>query len=89
MKAWLAVVAMASCVGCSTYAPSRAERVEIPIVTPCRVEPVVCGPYALDQVSEADRLITKGRAALAEVKQREACEVRLRAALLTCTGSPR
>jgi len=52
---------------------------------PCKVEIPDCGIYALDAVSEADRLIAKGRALLAEIKQREACELRLRAALKACT----
>lgn len=52
---------------------------------PCKVEIPDCGAYALDGVSEADRLVAKGRAALAELRQREACELRLRAALKACT----
>lgn len=52
---------------------------------PCKVDVPDCGPYALGGVSEADRLVAKGRALLAEIKQREACELRLRAALKACT----
>lgn len=69
----------------TTEGPSRP--VEVGIATsrePCKVPVIDCGRYAVDTVSEADRLIRKGRAALAELRQREACEIKLRAALREC-----
>lgn len=84
MRAALLLVLVA---GCST-APGPSVPVETAVAVsraPCKVEIPDCGPYALDGVSEADRLVSKGRAALAELKQREACELRLRAALKACT----
>lgn len=82
-----AVVVLALLSGCATE-PGPAVPVETDIAVaraPCKVEIPDCGRYALDGVSEADRLVAKGRAALAEIKQREACELRLRAALKACT----
>lgn len=80
----LVVVLLAGC----AQEPGPSVPVEAGIAVsraPCKTEIPDCGAYAFDGISEADRLIVKGRAALAELKQRQACELRLRAALKACT----
>jgi len=83
VRVWTLLALLAGCA--QDPGPSRPEEVAIPVSQPCKVAIPDCGTYALDGVSEADRLVAKGRAALAEIRQREACELRLRAALKACT----
>lgn len=84
MRATMLVLLLSACE--TVEGPARP--VEVGIATarePCKVPPIDCGRYAMGDVSDADRLIRKGRAALAELRQREACEIKLRAALRECS----
>lgn len=84
MKRLLGCVTLLALASCAAPGPSVPEETAVPVSQPCHVEIPDCGTYALDHVSEADRLIVIGRAAIAEIRQREACELRLRAALKAC-----
>lgn len=63
--------------------------VEKPVVVHCTPAlPKECmDAYAVDRVSEADSAVAINRAMQAELEQRRACEVRLRAALQGCADA--
>lgn len=82
----LGVVLLCGCATSEQAVVVRPVEVRIPVPVPCKVGPVDCGEYELSKVRPEDRLIVKGRAALIEVQQREACEARLRAALAACSS---
>ena len=57
-----------------------------PVPVACRIDvPAECrDAYAVDRVSAADDMVTINRALRAELEQRQACEVKLRAAIKGC-----
>lgn len=90
MKSYL--VAGALLAGCADVPQviTQTKTVEVPVAVPCRVPPVERSVWALDQVDPAADVFTKGRAALVEIGQRAAYEIRLEAAVAACEwASPR
>ena len=67
----------------------QTQVIEKPIPVPCRVEPPTeCkSAYAVDRVSSRDDPLTINRALRAEIEERWACEIKLRAALKGCNES--
>ncbi|MGE8366983.1 hypothetical protein [Cupriavidus sp.] len=63
---------------------TQTKTVEVPVAVPCKVQPVARPAWALDQIDPAADVFTKGRAALVEVRQRAAYEVRLEASVAAC-----
>lgn len=85
MKSMLVLVGLL--VGCASTPPqviTQTKTVEVPVAMPCKVQPVARPAWALDQVDPAADVFTKGRAALVEVGQRAAYEIRLEAAVAAC-----
>lgn len=74
--------------GCGTVEPRtiiKTIEVKVPgLPVPCRVKPVEKPAFALDAAKTSDKLYPKGRAALAELKQRQAYEEKLEAAVKSC-----
>lgn len=72
--------------GCTT-APrviTKTVEVKVPVPVPCRIAPIDKPVFALDRLSTADDLYSKGRAALVELDERRAYEVVLEAAVKSC-----
>ena len=76
--------------GCANKPIIQTQVIEKPIPVPCHVEmPVECkDAYSVDRVSPADNALTINRALRAEIEERAACEVRLRAAIRGCSTQP-
>ncbi len=77
-------------VGCAGKPIIQTQVIEKPIPVPCHVElPEECkDAYSVDRVSPADNALTINRALRAEIEERSACEVKLRAAIRGCSGQP-
>lgn len=76
-------VLLAGCAG-APQAITQTKTVEVPVAVPCKVKEVERPVWALDQVDSGADIFTKGRAALMEVRQRAAYEVRLEAEMEAC-----
>ncbi|MCP3022323.1 hypothetical protein [Cupriavidus basilensis] len=84
MKSVLAVsVLLAGCAG-APQVITQTKTVEVSVAVPCKVHPVARPALALDLVDPTADVFTKGRAALVEVTQRAAYEIRLEAAVAAC-----
>lgn len=84
MKCLLVVgVLLAGCAG-APQVITQTKTVEVPVAVPCKVQSVARPVWALDQVDPAADVFTKGRAALVEVGQRAAYEIRLEVAVAAC-----
>lgn len=72
--------------GCATEPKTitRTVEVKIPVPVPCDAPDVPRPAYALDAADPSQSIYVKGRAALVELEQRQAREVRLEAALEAC-----
>ena len=72
--------------GCADKPIIRTEIVERPVAVPCTVQtPSECKSlYATDRLSVKDDALTINRALRAEIEERWACEIRLRAAVRGC-----
>ncbi len=72
--------------GCAGKPVIQTQVIEKLVPVPCTVEmPAECrGAYAVDRVSPADDALTINRALRAEVEERWACEIMLRAAVKGC-----
>ncbi|WP_139176824.1 hypothetical protein [Nitrosospira multiformis] len=75
--------------GCASKPIIQTRVIEKPIPVPCHVEiPEECKEaYSVDRVSPADNALTINRALRAEIEERAACEVKLRAAVKGCNQS--
>lgn len=64
----------------------KTQVVEKPVAVPCEVRlPEECeSAYMADKVSSSDNMLKINRALRAEIEQRRACEVKLKAALSGC-----
>lgn len=74
--------------GCASKPVIETRIVEKPVPVYCKVAlPAECKEaYALDRVSVKDDPVTINRALRAEIEERWACEVRLKAALMGCNA---
>jgi hypothetical protein len=81
----IAVLSLAL-VGCAGKPIIQTQVIEKQIPVPCHVElPAECKEaYSIDRVSPADNALTINRALRAEIEERAACEVKLRAAVKGC-----
>lgn len=72
--------------GCASKPTIQTHVIEKPIPVPCQIEmPSECkDAYSVDRVSPADNALTINRALRAEIEERSACEVKLRAAVRGC-----
>jgi hypothetical protein len=73
--------------GCASPQPIIDTRViEKPVAVACKIEmPAECrDAYAVDRVSAEDDMVTINRAFRAEIEERAACEVKLKAAIKAC-----
>jgi hypothetical protein len=72
--------------GCADKPIIRTEIIEKPVAVPCPVQmPPECKSlYATDGLSAKDDALTVNRALRAEIEERWACEIRLRAAVRGC-----
>lgn len=72
--------------GCASKPVIQTQIVEKPIAVPCRIQiPAECKEaYAVDRVSPQDDAVTINRALRAEIEERWACEIKLRAAVSGC-----
>jgi len=82
----LALVLAILLTGCAGKPVIQTQVIEKTIVVPCLVEtPSECkSAYAVDRVSVKDDTLTINRALRAEIEERWACEIKLRAALKGC-----
>lgn len=76
--------------GCASKPIIQTQVIEKPITVPCNIEmPAECkNAYSVDRVSPADNALTINRALRAELEERAACEVKLKAALRGCDSVP-
>lgn len=76
--------------GCAGKPVIQTQVIEKPIPVPCHVElPEECkDAYSVDRISPADDALTINRALRAEIEERAACEVKLKAALRGCDSVP-
>lgn len=65
----LGVLALAGCAGQVEEPEPRIVRVEVPVVVPCRTDPVAVPAWAADGLRKSDSLEVKVRALLAERRQ--------------------
>ena len=74
--------------GCAGKPVIETQVIEKPIPVPCEVQiPGECREtYAMDRVSVHDDSLTINRAIRAEVEERAACEVMLKAAVRGCNA---
>jgi len=72
--------------GCAGKPVITTQVIDRPIAVPCKVEmPGECkDAYAVDKVSVNDPMLTINRAMRAELEERQACEVKLKAAIAGC-----
>lgn len=77
--------------GCAGKPVIQTQVIEKQIAVPCTVEtPSECkSVYAVDRVSAKDDVLTINRALRAEIEERWACEIKLRAALKGCNKGMR
>ncbi|WP_347815586.1 hypothetical protein [Pseudomonas sp. GD04042] len=81
----LAALLLAGCAGQRPAAlESRVVRVEVPVLVPCRTQPVAVPPWAAAGLRKGDSLEVKVRALLAERRQRIGYERELVAAGEAC-----
>lgn len=75
--------------GCATRPVIQTQVIEKPVPVPCLMEaPPECkSAYAVDRVSPRDDVLTINRALRAEIEERWACEIKLRAGLKGCNQS--
>jgi hypothetical protein len=73
--------------GCAGKPVIQTQVIDRPIQIPCEVQiPGECkDAYAVDRVSPADNMLVLNRALRAEVEERAACEVKMRAAVKGCS----
>ena len=87
---WLVVIILvvlfASLSGCAGKPIIQTQVIDRPVAVPCRVEtPAECKTaYSVDRVSPKDDALTINRALRAEIEERAACEIKLRAAMKGC-----
>lgn len=86
MRALLGVCLAFALAGCSSVPIIETKLVDKPVPVFCKVElPAECpDSYAIDRVSANDSPVVINRALRAEIEQRWACEVKLRAAIKGC-----
>ncbi|WP_025041043.1 hypothetical protein [Nitrosospira briensis] len=74
--------------GCAGKPVIQTQVIERLVAVPCEVEtPAECrDAYAVDRVSPADDALTINRALRAEIEERWACEIKLRAAVRGCNA---
>jgi hypothetical protein len=72
--------------GCVSKPVIETQVIDRPVAVPCKVEmPKECkDAYAVDRVSVNDPMITINRAMRQELEERQACEVKLKAAIAGC-----
>lgn len=83
----IALVPLAGLVaGCASQPVIETQVIERLVPVPCKMTvPQECKEaYAVDRVSPADDPLTINRALRAEIEERWACEIKLRAALKGC-----
>ena len=73
-------------VGCAGKPIIQTQVIDRPVPVPCEVKmPSECkDAYAVDRVSVKDDMLTLNRAFRAEIEERAACELMLRAAVKGC-----
>ena len=73
-------------VGCAGRPIIQTHVIDKPIPVPCAIKmPTECkDAYSVDRVSVKDDPLTINRALRAEIEERRACEVKLRAAVKGC-----
>lgn len=91
MTKLLLFIAFFALAGCETLGRKQVIDTQVlnkPVPVACNIDlPKECaGPYALDQVSDADDDVTINRAMRAELEQRQACEIKLKAAVTGCNS---
>lgn len=81
-------LAVLSLFGCAGKPIIQTQVIDRPVPVPCEVQmPAECkDAYAVDRVSPADNALTINRALRAELEERAACEVMLRAAINGCNS---
>lgn len=78
-------ILLAGCAGQPPVDPEpRVVRVEVPVLVPCRTQPVAVPPWAAAGLQKGDSLEVKVRALLAERRQRIGYERELVAASEAC-----
>jgi hypothetical protein len=72
--------------GCASDPIIQTQVIDRPVAVPCKVEtPAECKTaYSVDRVSPKDDALTINRALRAEIEERTACEIKLRAAMKGC-----
>lgn len=81
-RAAILVLSLTGCAG----PVIQTKVIEKPVLVPCEVQlPEECkDAYAVDRVSPNDGPMTLNRALRAEIEERTACEIKLKAALKGC-----
>lgn len=76
--------------GCAGKPVIQTQVIEKLVAVPCEVEmPAECkDAYAVDRVSPVDNALSINRALRAEIEERWACEIKLRAAVRGCNSAP-
>ena len=72
--------------GCAGKPVIQTQVIDRLVAVPCKVEaPSECkDAYSVDKVSVNDPMLTINRALRAEIEERRACEVKLKAAIAGC-----
>lgn len=86
MNKLVALILSLSLAGCASKPTIETQVIEKPVAIPCEVKlPDECkDSYAVDRVSPADSPVIINRALRAEIEERWACEIKLRAAVKGC-----
>lgn len=76
--------------GCAGKPVIQTQVIDRPVPVYCEIKaPAECkDAYAVDRVSPADDALTINRAFRAEIEERWACEIKLRAAVQGCNLTP-
>lgn len=85
-RSLLAVIVVCALSACASDPQTIIKTVEVkvPVPVPCRVDSVEKPAFALDSGDIKDPFYNKGARALAEIRQRQAYEARLEAAIRGC-----
>ena len=88
LKRTVAALAVSALFGCASKPIIQTQVIDRPVPVPCEVEmPAECkDAYAVERVSTKDDALAINRALRAEIEERWACEIKLRAAVKGCNA---
>ena len=72
---------------CRPIIETKDQRVEVPVLVPCKVEFIPLPSWPVNSLTKEDDIHKKVQVSLAELEEREAYEKKLRSALKACDDS--